>query len=83
MGNADSRIPLPLPPLHRQPAHSRSPTKIQGQPGRSEHLARLADLQEPSLLVDNHRGLLHRVGSLHTALLHFIVRSRQGCLARP
>ena len=79
MGNADPRIPFPLPPLHRQPAHSRAPTGIQGQPGRSEHLARLADLQEPSLLVDNRRGLLYRVGSPHTALLHLIVRSCQGC----
>ena len=82
MGNADPRIPLTLPPFHRQFAHSRSPTDIQGQPGRSEHLARLADLQEPSLLVDNRGGLLHRVGSLHTALLHLLVRSCQGCFPR-
>ena len=59
MGNANPRVPLPLPPLHCQPAHPQSSTTVQRQQRRPEHLARLAHLQEPSLRIDDRGGLLH------------------------
>ena len=76
MGNADPRIRLPLPPLHCQLTHTQSPTTIQRQSCRSEYLARLADLQEPNLRIDDCRGFLYRVGFVYTAFLYFVVRSR-------
>ena len=78
MGNANPRIHLPLPPLHCQPAHPQSSPTIQRQQRRPEHLARLADLQEPSLRIDDRGGLLHRMGALHTPFLRVIVRPCRG-----
>ena len=81
MGHADPRVRLPLPPVRRQSAHPQPPPTIQRQSRRAKHLARLAHLQEPSLRVDDRRGLLYRVGPLHTAILHLVIRSCKGCFA--
>lgn len=82
MGNAVPRLRLPLPALRRQPPYTQPLTTIQRQSCRPKHLARLADLQEPSLCVDDSGGLLYRVGAVHTAFLHLLVRPCQRCFAR-
>lgn len=83
MGDTHPRLVLPLPALRCQPPYTQPATTIQGQSCRPKHLARLAHLQEPSLCVDDGRGILYRVGPVHTAFLHLLIRACQGCFARP